>query len=134
MQRSVTVVMGICEVAMTKSLRYKGNIITGSAQRIKESEDEVWKPLCRINGAPSSGEVAPGFRGGLFKTEEDAVDRAIEVGKWLLDNPPRTSSSLDDLLKQDEAAAQNCPLCLETKPVVSSHLIPKRKFLIGHRG
>ena len=113
---------------MTKSLRHKGNTITGSAQRIKESEDEVWKPLCRINGVPYSGEVAPGFRGGLFKTEEEAVDRAIEIGKWLLDTPPRPSSSLDALLKQEEAAAQNCPLCLETKPLVSSHLIPKRIY------
>jgi hypothetical protein len=47
---------------MTKSLRYKGNTITGSAQRIKESEDEVWKLLCRINGVPYSGEIGPGFR------------------------------------------------------------------------
>src|ERR1700693_2108690 len=128
MQCSVTVVMPISEVAMTKSLQYKANTITGSAQRIKESKGEVWQPLCRINGVPYSGEVVPGFRGGLFKTEEEAVDCAIEIGKWLLDNPPRALSSVDDLLMEQELPAQKCPLCLETKPAVSSHLIPKRIY------
>jgi hypothetical protein len=111
-----------------KTIRYKSNTITGSGQRIKESEDPVWKPLCRINGVPCSGETVPGFRGGVCKTEEEAADRAIEIGKWLLDNPPSASSTIDELLDENKRPLQICPLCLETKSVVSSHLIPKRMY------
>lgn len=45
-----------------------------------------------------------------------------------LDNPPPAAPSLDELFKEEKVATHKCPLCLETKPVVSSPETPDRSL------
>jgi hypothetical protein len=80
---------------------YKGNTVTASAQLIKPDEQQVWKPLCWVNGVSIPPEMVRITRNRILLSEQEAIEEARIWGEWVIDNPPPRSNpdDLEELLK-----------------------------------
>ena len=79
---------------MHDTFDYKGFAVIATARQINQPPNEVWHPLCRINGADQSQSWTPRDRTIVFATEKTAITEASKRARWLIDNSSSAPSEL----------------------------------------
>jgi len=82
-----------------KAFEHGGHWIRAEAEKTNVAENDLWRPKLWIDGGIQAFSAFTPYPPKGFNNEADAVEYAKAYGKWIIDHPSSSGTSLDDLLK-----------------------------------
>jgi len=91
---------------------YKGHNIKATAHLIPGTE--AWEPHTVVDGRRITFDPL-NFKNRFFNNEQEAIDYALEYGKWLIDHPISGSTDSDEFLRHKRKTlpplTTKCEIC-----------------------